>query len=691
MNNTLRSLTIVVSFLVCATWVPSVFAQLPLPELPDTKSEKPEISFSQDMGDDMLQKATRVTEEFKKQAESLFERDPLGWNWDTIEYLYESILSLPLKIPVITRHIMEQSRLLGAAGSLIVLTFILAIFYSVMGHKKVMGRVEVQVKPYAEKLPEKIYPYILSLIKIVVESLIPLILLGFFSLINALIAYDAAWFQLLGRVIILWTIGRVVNGLLRELLTQDLFPAASEYGDTIYRSARLILLYALIGMAGFASIEAFNIRQDALALLRFAVSISIVIVLFLLFLKKKALLSLLPQLPYKSYQWFLHIIDKYYIPLIFLSFAAALLWCLGYHRLGQVILAKIWSSVGAFIIIMLIYHSLQAAIQKWSERVDPSDEAAKLLVRFSRSGLLYASAIATVIIVLNLLGLLGPLQQLMSFGVFRLGDTQVTLWILIRAVFILFAFFYISRLLQAYLDYKIYPSLGIDEGLGYALNTFLKYATLILGFLLALKIVGIDLRFLLVFAGAIGIGIGLGLQNMAANIISGFSIIFGGKIRKGDWIETGDTLGTVTDIGLGSTKVRTRDNIEYLIPNSELMANTIVNYSLSSPMIRMEIPVGVSYDADPKEVERILLEIAQKEPLVETYREPAVRFAEFGDNSINFLLQVWIDVRKTARKRIRSQLYYAIFDALQQTGIEIPFPQRDLHVRSNVTSKDLNA
>ena len=681
MKNTLRSLTIVVSFLIFFIRVPSGLAQLPLPE---NKEAKPEISISSDMGGAMIREASRVKEELQKQAESLFERDPLGWNWDTIEYLYESILSLPLKIPAITRNVMEQGRLLGVAGSLIMLIFMLAIFYSIMGHKRVMKRVAIQVKPFAEKLPERVYPYILSLIKIVVESLIPLILLGFFSLINALIAYDAAWFQLLGRVIILWTIGRVVNGLLRELLTQDLFPAASEYGDTIYRSTRLILLYALIGMAGFASIEAFNIRQDALALLRFAVSISIVIVMFLLFLKKKALLSLLPQLPYKSYQWFLHIIDKYYIPLILFSFIASLLWCLGYHRLGQVVLTKIWASVGAFVVIMLIYHSLQAAVQRWSEKVDPSDEAAKLLVRSSRSGLLYATAIATVIIVLNLLGLLGPLQQLMSFGVFRLGATQVTLWILIRAAFIIFAFFYISRLLQAYLDYKIYPSLGIDEGLGYALNTFLKYATLILGFLMALKIVGIDLRFLLVFAGAIGIGIGLGLQNMAANIISGFSIIFGGKIRKGDWIETGDTLGTITDIGLGSTKVRTRDNIEYLIPNAKLISNTIVNYSLSSPMIRVEIPVGVSYDADPKAVEKILLEIAQNEPLVENFRAPAVRFVELGDNSINFLLQVWIDVQKTARKRIRSQLYYAIFDALQQAGIEIPFPQRDLHVRSNI-------
>jgi small-conductance mechanosensitive channel len=239
--------------------------------------------------------------------------------------------------------------------------------------------------------------------------------------------------------------------------------------------------------------------------------------------------------------------------------------------------------------------------------------------------------------------------------------------------------------MQAYLDYKIYPALGIDPGLGYALNTFLKFVMFGIGLLIALDIVGINLRFLLVFAGAIGIGIGLGLQNMAANVISGFTIIFGGKIRKGDWIEVGRTLGTVTDIYLRATKVRTRDNIEYLIPNSDLISNTMVNYSLSSPMIRIELPVGVSYGADPREVEKILLEIAEKEPLVSKYRRPAVRFVEYGDSSINFELLIWMNVRDVPRRKVRSALYFAIFEAFREAGIEIPFPQRDIHVRSDAT------
>jgi small-conductance mechanosensitive channel len=300
--------------------------------------------------------------------------------------------------------------------------------------------------------------------------------------------------------------------------------------------------------------------------------------------------------------------------------------------------------------------------------------------------LLYATATATVIIILNLIGLLDPLQRLMSFPVATLGTTPITLWLILKAALILLAFVFTSRLLQAYLDYHVYPALGIDSGLGYALNISLKYTLIAIGLLISLRAVGLDLRFLLVFAGAAGIGIGLGLQSMAANVISGFSLIFGGKVRKGDWVEVTDTLGYVTDIFLNSTRIRTRDNIEYLIPNSKFVSDTIVNYSLTTPMIRITVPVGVSYDADPRVVEKILLDVASKEPMVTDYQKPVVRFVEYGDNSINFDLLVWIDVRETARRKLRSGLYFAIFDELKKAGIEIPFPQRDLHLRSS----DLN-
>ena len=486
----------------------------------------------------------------------------------------------------------------------------------------------------------------------------------------------------------LWAVAALSIGFLREWLTRDLFTVTQEHGKTIFRLARLVLLYMIGGIALVWGADAFQIRPDVLALLHFVISISIVLVLFLLHLKKKALMSLLPELPYRSYQGFVRLLERYYFPFIFFSLGIALLWCLGYRQLGRVVLVKIWTSGVAYLAIMVAYHLLGAQLSKWAAQTDPADEAAQSLFQSLKSVLLYTMVVSTVLILLNLLGLLWILEQLMSFPLVQLGQTKVTLWIIIKAVLILLAFVYASRLLQAYLDYKIYPKVGVEPGLGYALNTFFKYFIFAIGFLISLKVVGLDLRFLYVFAGAIGIGIGLGLQGMAANMISGFALIFGGKIRKGDWIEVSGTIGTVTDIYLRATNVRTRDNIEYLIPNSDFVSGTVVNYSLSSPMIRIDLPVGVSYGADPSEVEKILLTAAEREPLVSKQTPPAVRFVEYGDNSINFELLIWIDVSKTARRLVRSALYFAIFEELRKANIEIPFPQRDIHIRSTVARHD---
>jgi small-conductance mechanosensitive channel len=652
------------------------------PQSQSAEKGQPTISISEEMGDAMAREAAKVKDQIRQSASSMFERQPLGWDWHTLDYLYRWILGLPMQIPTFMRVVMEQSRVLGFVGSVLILTFLTALFYSVFGRKKVMVRIEAALEPVHAKLPEVVYPFFISAVRIVVAALFPLVLLVIYLLINAMIDYQASWFRLTGRLLGLWGVGALIINLLREALTRDLFTVTVAHGKTIFHLTRLAVLYAIFGLALFWAAHVYSLRPDVLSLLKFAVSLSIVLVLFLLFLKKYAMLSLLPELPYKTYAGFVRVLGRRYYPLIFFSLLVALLWCIGYRNLGSTVLLKVWSTGTAYVVIMMVYHLVLGWLAGWHRRTRPDDETAQFLYRSFKSALVYATVLATAMILLNLLGLLGPLQQLMSFPVFQLGSNTVTFWTILKAALILISFVFFSRLLQAYLDYKVYPKVGVEPGLGYALNTFLKYFLAVVGFLTSLRVVGVDLRFLFVFAGAIGIGIGLGLQGMAANVISGFSIIFGGKIRKGDWIEVGDTMGIVTDIYLRATKVRTRDNIEYLVPNSDFISGVIVNYSLSSPFIRMELPMGVSYDADPRQVEQILLGAAQKEPMVVDYRQPAVRFTEYGDNSINFELLFWIDVRRTPRRRVRSALYFKIFDELKQAGIEIPFPQRDLHLRN---------
>ena len=648
----------------------------------DAKKTQQSIAISEQMDDVIIQQASKVKEEFQQKVRSLFERLPLGWDWNTITYLYKLALSLPSLIPVFTKFVIAQSRVLGVIGSLLVLIFIAAVLYSLLGQRRVMNWVEARVEPMSEFIPEATYPFVMSGIKVIVSALIPLLLLGAYALINAMIDYSEVWFQLMGRLLGFWAVGALLLRVLKESLTRDLFKATTTHGRAIYRWARLALLYVIFGVAAYWTAEVFKIREDVLALLRFAISVSVTVVLLILHLNKKAFISFLPQLPIRSYMRFRRFLDRYYYPLLIVSFLAAMLWCIGYRELGRLVLMKIWFTGAAIVLITMLYHALDRYLAKWFEEVDRSDENARMFVSSLRTILKYTTIMATLIIGLNLLGLLEPLQRIMSFPIFQLGETAVTFWLIVIAILVLLAIVFVTRLAQSYFDYKVYPSFGIDPGLGFALNTVFKYTTLGIGFFIALNILGINLQFLLVFAGAIGIGIGLGLQNMAANVISGFTIIFGGKIRKGDWIEAGSMLGEVTDIYLRATKVRTRDNVEFLVPNSNIISNTMVNYSLSSPLIRIDLPVGVSYGADPRQVEKILLAAARNDPQVDKTNPPAVRFVEYGDSSINFELLIWINVRTTPRRRVRSDLYFVIFEELAKAGIEIPFPQRDIHIRS---------
>jgi len=658
-----------------------------LPAAAETEAapqEKTAIGIAESMGDAMLKQATEVREDITREARSLFEREPLGWDLDTLSDIYHWAVDLPDHITTLVRMVIQHSRVLGVAGSLIMVVFLVAALYSLIGQRRVLRRIERGVEPFRDKISDKIYPFVLSGLRIVVAALIPLALLAGYSLVSALVKYEAAWFVISGRLIILWALGALVLNLLRESLTRDLFEVTTKYGRSIYRLVRLVLFYSLAGIALFWCAKALRLPADVLAFARFVIALSIVFLLFLLHLKKKALLSFLPNFPYPVYQAFLRFLQRYYFIIIGVVLSAALLWCFGFANLGRVVIVKVWTSGVAFVLIMLVYHGARTALLHRTRDLPRHDEGAQTVQRSLSSLLLYATVLATVSVVLNLLGLLGILRQVMSIPVLVLGGAIITFWTIVSVVIILMAFFYASRLLRAYLDYRIYPHLGIDQGLGYILNTLLNYVFLGLGLLISLRIVGLDLRLLMVFAGAVGIGVGLGLQSLAANVISGFIIIFGGKVRKGDWIEVAGTLGEVTDIYLGTAKIRTRDNVEYLIPNAQLVTSTIVNYSLSSVFIRMDLAVGVSYNADPHEVENILVEAATREPLVSDYRRPSVRFVGYGDNSINFDLLFWIDVRQTARRLVRSNLYFAVFDALKAAGIEIPFPQRDLHIRSGL-------
>jgi len=642
------------------------------------------LRFPAGISDRMMAEAAKVGEEFHTGARSLFTRTPLGWDAATIDYIVNRVASLPGKIPRILDIMKEQSRLLGIAGSAFMLALITAALYSLLLQKRVIRWMEQRVQPFAQWVPDEFFPYLVALMRVAVSSLVPLLLLGAFSLIYAFVPHSAAWFLFIQDLLILWTIGALSINLLREVLFQDLFPVAPNYGKILFQICRIVLIYILTALAVVQGAEAFQVRPDVQAFIRFIISLTIVCALIPLLLKKNALLSLLPDLPYRFYQSFVRILERYYFPVIFFTFITGLMWCFGYREFSRTLWIKTWAVAGVFVLIMIAYHILNSRLKKWIDSHETHDEEAVFLFGSLRLLLMYATVVATILVAFNLLGFLQPIQRMLSFPLLQVGGAALSIWILFKAVLILIAVLYVTRLLQAYLTYKIYPAIGVEPGLAYVLNTFLRYFGLLVGVLFSLGVVGIDLRIFMVFAGAVGIGIGLGLQTMASNVISGFSLVFGRKLRKDDWIQVDNTRGVVTDIFLRATKVRTRDNVEYLIPNADFISKTFVNFTLSSPTIRIRIPVRVSYRSDPAQVQRILLETARRHPEANEHREPEVSFTACGENAVEFELLVWIDIRKIAEWRIRSRLYFDLFEAFKAAGIEIPLPQRDLYIRSAV-------
>jgi len=653
---------------------------------PSAEPESPTIAVTENMGEAIIKEAGQVKEEIQQQVVILARWTPLGWNLKTIDYLYTWLLSLPMRLPEFMGQVAVHSRVLGIVGSLVIFIFLAAVLYSLFGRTPVMQRIASAIQPVRNRIPEPLYPFFMAALRVVVAAAIPLLLLAVYSAIGAMITYKAVWYTLIGDLLLLWSLSALTIGLLRELLTRDLFKVTAAHGKKVFQSARLVLLYVLTGIVLYWTAKAFRFPRDVLAFLQFAISVSVVCVFLLLMLNKRALLSFLPPLPYRSYQNYVRILNRYYYPLIGVSFVLALLWCFGFREVGSLLLVKIWSTAGALILLSLVYHMLRIWLHRWAAKITADEDAAQFLVDSARSFLMYATAVAAAALLLDMIGLLEPIERVLSFPVLKVGKTGITIWVVIEALLVLFFFTYASRLLQAYLDYKVYPAFGVEQGPGYAVNTIIRLAFFGVGILIALDTVGVDFGFLLVFAGAIGVGIGLGLQSMAANLISGFSIIFGGKVRKGDWIKVEDAIGMITDIHALSTRVRTRGNVEYLLPNSNLVSNTIINYTLSSPMIWISLPVGVSYGSDPKQVERILMEAAQKEPTVSRHDNPKVLFTAFADSSLNFELAVCIDVRHQPEKVVKSNLYFAIFEEFKKAGIEIPFPQQEIRIRSGEES-----
>ncbi len=283
-------------------------------------------------------------------------------------------------------------------------------------------------------------------------------------------------------------------------------------------------------------------------------------------------------------------------------------------------------------------------------------------------------------ITLIVLGLTDEAQGLLDSAAIEFGSTRLTLWIVLQAVVVISALFFIARFVSRTSTAKIRSAEHISPSMQVLAIKFLQVLLYGAAFFIGLRSVGVDLTGLAVLSGAIGVGLGFGLQKVVSNLVSGVIILMDKSIKPGDVISLGDTFGWIQTLGARYASVVTRDGREYLIPNEDLITGQVVNWSHSNDFVRLDIYFGTSYGCDPHQVRKLAIVAAKGVDRVLSFKAPVCHIVGFGDSSVDYILRFWISDPTGGLTNIRGNVYLALWDTFQEHDISIPFPQREVRL-----------
>ncbi len=293
------------------------------------------------------------------------------------------------------------------------------------------------------------------------------------------------------------------------------------------------------------------------------------------------------------------------------------------------------------------------------------------------------SAVAWTLAALNILGLYRPLLGwLNTIDVSGKKPHSVTLLDTIQALIVLGVLLWVTRLIYQFLQRQINQASSLTPSLRVLLDQLLQILLPGFAVIIALEAVGINLTTLAVAFGAVGLGVGLGLQRIVANLVAGLSLLLGKTIKPGDIIEYKSGYGWVTAMGARYVTLRTRDGVEHLIPNDYFLQNGVENWSYSDAALRLHVPVGISYDSDPRQAMALCYEAAKAVKRVIAYPEPLVVLKEFGDSSVNLEIRFWIEDPRNGTTNVKSEVMLQVWDRFKAAGINFPYPQRDVRIVS---------
>jgi small-conductance mechanosensitive channel len=316
--------------------------------------------------------------------------------------------------------------------------------------------------------------------------------------------------------------------------------------------------------------------------------------------------------------------------------------------------------------------------------------AAWVVIRFSANLLRdplwsrFVTVVAWTIAALNILNLLAPTTALLDSAAVHVGSLRVSALTVIKAVLLLALLLWLSTVLGRVLERRVTSLSGLTPSLRVLVVKLLKIVLTVIAVVAALQTVGIDLTAFAVLTGAIGVGIGFGLQKMVSNFVSGVTILLDKSIKPGDVIAVGETFGRVHSLGARYISIIARDGREFLIPNEDLVTQQVENWTYSSEHIRLRIPIGISHRSDPRKAIELCLEAAAQIERVLEQPQPTCLVRGFGDSSIDLELRFWIKDPMNGVANIKSEILLQVWDRFQAHGIEIPFAQRDLHIKSPI-------
>lgn len=306
------------------------------------------------------------------------------------------------------------------------------------------------------------------------------------------------------------------------------------------------------------------------------------------------------------------------------------------------------------------------------------------LIRDETWGRLFAVTAWTVA-ALNIVGLLDPTVALLDAASLRVGEIRISALTVIKGAITLILLLWLAHITSRLLEQRVQALPNLTPSIQVLIGKMIKIVLVTIAVLAAVHAVGIDLTALAVFSGALGVGLGFGLQKVVSNFVSGIILLLDRSVKPGDTIAIAGYFGRVHSLGARYASVITRDGIEHLVPNEELITTRVENWSYSNDLLRLRKTVGVHYKSDVRKAMALCVEAAENVDRILKEPKPVCQLKDFGDSSVDLELRYWINDPMNGRANVTGELLLGIWDRFREHGIEIPYPQRDLHLRSSET------